>query len=78
MRWYRAKTSVAMYPSGWPTCRPAPDGYGNMSCTNSLSGGTGDPSVGASGPTGLGASKVPRSLHRSCQRFSIRPASSAV
>ena len=22
-----------MYPSGWPTCNPAPDGYGNISRT---------------------------------------------
>ena len=36
MRMKRAYTSVPMYPSGWPTCRPAPLGYGNMSSTKSF------------------------------------------
>ena len=63
MRWNRANTSLAMKPSGCPTCRPAPDGYGNMSWTKSLSGASGPlPSKAlmspASGPTGLGASKA--------------------
>ena len=29
--------SVAVWPSGWPTCRPSPLGYGNMSSTYSFS-----------------------------------------
>ena len=33
IRQYRAITSVAVYPSGCPTCSPVPDGYGNMSST---------------------------------------------
>ena len=33
IRQYRAMMSDAVYPSGWPTCSPAPDGYGNMSST---------------------------------------------
>ena len=77
IRWYRAKTSVLMKPSGCPTCRPEPDGYGNMSWTNSLSLGTGWPST-ASGPTGFGAWKVPWSAQWSCHRCSICPASAAV
>ena len=31
IRLCRETMSVAVYPSGWPTCSPAPDGYGNMS-----------------------------------------------
>ena len=36
MRLKRAYTSVAMKPSGWPTCSPTPLGYGNMSSTKRL------------------------------------------
>src|ERR1700733_10635122 len=64
-----------MEPSGWPTCRPSPEGYGNMSCTNILSSGTGEPSVGASEPTGLGTLKVPSRIQLSCQERSMAPAS---
>jgi hypothetical protein len=49
-----------------------------MSCTNILSAGTADPSVGASDPTGFGTLKVPRWAHVSCHVRSIAPASSAV
>ena len=31
IRRQRTRMSVAVYPSGWPTCRPDPLGYGNMS-----------------------------------------------
>src|SRR4051794_37277243 len=65
-----------MNPSGWPTCRPAPDGYGNMSRMKSL-GRPPTLSGWARGPAGLGASNVPSSSQRSCQRASISPARDA-
>ena len=50
---------MPMKPSGWPTCRPEPLGYGNMSSTNSF-GRAGDARSGsASGPAGFGVSNVP-------------------
>ena len=49
-----------------------------MSCTNILSAGTGDPSCGASEPTGFGTLNVPDWSHVCCQVRSISPASSAV
>lgn len=49
-----------------------------MSWTNSLSSGTGVPSVGANEPTGLGTLNVPSLAQVSCQLPSIRPASAAV
>src|SRR5664279_5310233 len=48
-----------------------------MSSRYSLSGGTGAPSVAASGPDGFGALNVPSASHRSCQRASISAASAA-
>src|SRR5579884_933054 len=65
-----------MKPSGWPTCRPEPDGYGNMSRTKYFLPGTGA-SV-ASGPDGFGASNVPCCAQYACQRASISPAIAAV
>src|SRR3954452_12033197 len=67
-----------MYPSGWPTCRPAPDGYGNMSCTCSLAAPARGWVGSASSPTGLGAWKVPCCDQYSCQRGSISLAIAAV
>ena len=69
-----------MYPSGWPTCRPAPEGYGNMSITKNAgcAGSAFRPSPSVSRPTGLAAKNVPRFAHSSCQRSSISRASSAV
>ena len=49
-----------------------------MSWTNILSSGIGEPSVGASEPTGLGTLNVPNRVQLSCQSRSMRPASSAV
>ena len=67
MRLKRAYTSVPMKPSGWPTCRPSPLGYGNMSSTNSF-GRPATFSGSASGPAGFGASNVRSASQRSCQR----------
>ena len=74
----RVYESVAMYPSGCPTCSPDPDGYGNMFSTYIF----GAPARGCPGspnaPLGFGASNVPRSSQYPCQRSSISPASAAV
>src|ERR687888_1353918 len=71
-----------MYPSGWPTCSPDPEGYGNMSIAYSLGrlriSACGLSGGGASGPTGFGAWNVPCSSHQSCQRASISAAVAAV
>src|SRR5690606_14353060 len=78
MRLNRAYTSVPMNPSGWPTCRPEPEGYGNMSSTNSFSPRAAASSGSPSSPVGLGVSKVWLAAHQSCQRSSISCASAAV
>src|SRR5437868_4426591 len=66
-----------MNPSGWPTCRPDPDGYGNMSRTYAFfrSATRSHPSL--SGPVGFGVRHVPSARHRSCHVRSSSPASFA-
>jgi hypothetical protein len=66
-----------MKPSGWPTWRPAPLGYGNMSSTYSFGRPATSSKPSDSSPVGFGVAKVPSLAQRSCQLSSISAARAA-